>query len=460
MLDTITKEKQWTLVRQAQALVRPLGAAGTFLGLITLAGYYADIEGLYRPISDGSATNPLTALCLILTGAALHTSSGARGVWIPRLLVFAVIIITSLRFLDEVLNSSMAMLITPFQNQVIDDLAMGHKNSMGINSAIMLFCVALSLILNTFQRLTASQFLAYIAIAIPTISFTGYVYGIENFYGQMSIQTTLIGFALSIAAINITAYTGAARSVLSPYTGGKIARIQIVLGYAVPTLLGYVFFQTVNSNEFEMFGLLMVTICWFIIFMSGISAIYQEKVDQQRRKMERSFFKAAMTDQLTGLPNRRKFYEFGEHEIKRVQRTKGQLWLLMLDIDHFKRVNDLGGHDMGDHILVTLGKVLNQSVRSVDLVCRLGGEEFCIILIDTNREGAERVAEKVRFNIEKTAIKDWTDIHGPVTVSIGCTSNDGSHTLDESYKAADKALYLAKQNGRNQVYFVEPNECK
>jgi diguanylate cyclase (GGDEF)-like protein len=193
--------------------------------------------------------------------------------------------------------------------------------------------------------------------------------------------------------------------------------------------------------------------------MVSISAIFQEKIDYERRNTERLLEKSAVTDPLTGLSNRRKFLEFGEEEITRVQRTKSQLWLLLLDIDNFKKINDTAGHDMGDKVLVTLGVTLKNSVRNVDLVSRIGGEEFSIILVDTTKQGALRVAENIRMNIEKISIEGWTDIHGPITASIGCASSDGDCTLEETFKFADNALYQAKENGRNQVIFAENSEC-
>ncbi|WP_232279361.1 GGDEF domain-containing protein [Psychromonas ingrahamii] len=92
--------------------------------------------------------------------------------------------------------------------------------------------------------------------------------------------------------------------------------------------------------------------------------------------------------------------EFGQEEIKRAQRTKNKLWLLILDIDYFKKINDTEGHDMGDQLLVTLSQMLENSVCSIDLVSCIGGEEFSIILLDTNRQGAARVAESIRMKIE------------------------------------------------------------
>jgi diguanylate cyclase (GGDEF)-like protein len=456
MIEATLKEKQWILVKYAHALVRPLGAAGMLFGLTALAGYFGSIETLYRPFTNGPATNPLTAICIIFIGLGLQKSSiKKQDEWQQRIFAFLVIVITSARIIDVSINSNISSLITPFQDQVLLELQTGKSNSMGLNSAIMFLCVAISLTLYSFRWFASSQFVAFFTIAIPTISFTGYAYKLDNFYGQMSMLTATAGFALAIASLAMTAHIGGLKALLSPYIGGKIARLQTIAGYAFPTILGYLLIKTLSSSEGNLFGLFVVTICWFIILMVSISAIFQEKIDHERRKGERLLAKAALTDPLTGLSNRRRLLKFGQEEINRVLRNKKQFWLLFIDIDHFKKINDTAGHDLGDQVLIKFGKTLQDSVRAVDLVSRIGGEEFSIILLDTTKQGAERVAEGIRMNIEKTSFEGWTDTHGPVTASIGCATNDGHSTLEETIRFADEALYRAKENGRNQVIFAD-----
>ncbi|QSX35661.1 GGDEF domain-containing protein [Shewanella sedimentimangrovi] len=461
MLQTAIEEKTWILVKYAHALVRPLSIVCILFGFTAIAGYFGSVEAFYRPITNGPATNPLTAICMIFIGFGLRGDyNKPRVLLLQRALALMVIIITSTRFFDVLFNADVSESITPFQRQVALDLQMGKSNNMGINSAIMFFCIALSLQLYGFKRFIASQFVAFIALAIPTISFTGYAYGIDQFYGQMSMLTASTGFALAVAALVMTANFGAVKAILSPYVGGKIARLQTIAGYAIPTLLGYLLIKSLNSNDGNLFGVFVVTICWFIILMVSMSAIFQEKIDHERRIGEFLLTQAAMNDQLTGLANRRKFLEFGQEELCRVQRNGGLFWLLILDVDYFKKINDTAGHDMGDRILVKFGETLRNSVRTVDLVSRIGGEEFAIVLVDTSRRGAERVADNIRSNIANIYVEGWTDIHGPITVSIGCTANDGSQTLEESLKAADQALYQAKQSGRDRVCFADDSECQ
>jgi diguanylate cyclase (GGDEF)-like protein len=422
-------------------------------GLTSTMGYLTSIEALYRPIADGPATNPLTALCIIFIGFALLCTTVEKRIWILRLLAFLVIAITLSKVADYSFNTTLSTMITPFQNQVLLDQSVGKSNSIGINSALMFLSLGFSLVFYSYRIFYLSQFAAFVTLAIPMISITGYAYGLDQFYGKMSMLTASTGIALSIATLAMTAHTGAVRAMLSPYIGGKIARLQTLAGYLIPSILGYLLVRSLSSTNIDSFGIYVITICWFIILMVSVSAIIQERVDTERREGERLLLLAAMYDNLTGLANRRKFLEFGQEAVHRAKRNKQGIWVLMLDIDFFKKINDTAGHNMGDNVLIAVSHTLKNSVREVDLVSRMGGEEFSIILIDCDTHGAERVAEQIRSSVENMFVQGWTDRYGSVTISVGCAFNDGMTSLEQSLKNADEALYYAKNSGRNQVAF-------
>ncbi|HUA56687.1 MAG TPA: diguanylate cyclase [Candidatus Sulfotelmatobacter sp.] len=159
----------------------------------------------------------------------------------------------------------------------------------------------------------------------------------------------------------------------------------------------------------------------------------------------------ATTDALTGLHNRRHFDSAGAAEISRSRRYNRALSVMMIDADHFKQVNDTHGHDVGDEVLRALAEAARTSVRKTDVVGRLGGEEFAIALPETNDAIASQIAEKIRKRVGDAPIVTKA---GPlrVTVSVGVASLDPAMTtFGELLKAADVALYIAKQNGRNRV---------
>ncbi|MGH9492283.1 MAG: diguanylate cyclase [Terriglobales bacterium] len=171
-------------------------------------------------------------------------------------------------------------------------------------------------------------------------------------------------------------------------------------------------------------------------------AIQNAHYFEQARRM-------AFVDGLTGVYNRRYFEQRILEELERAARYAGGLAVIMLDIDHFKRVNDEFGHLLGDEVLRQLSTILTQQLRKVDVVCRYGGEEFAILVPQTTGEHALGVAEKLRRVIE-----DWNfpGVPRPVTVSIGVADfPENGASRDELVKAADAALYAAKQAGRNRV---------
>jgi len=159
----------------------------------------------------------------------------------------------------------------------------------------------------------------------------------------------------------------------------------------------------------------------------------------------------SITDGLTKLYNNRYFKDIFEKEFERVKRFKKNLSLILVDIDHFKSINDNYGHLQGDSVLMEIGYILKQSVRKVDIVARYGGEEFAVLAIDTDIDNTCTLAEKIRKQIEFHSFK--TENHPlKVTISLGVASisKDVSNYLD-LIKRADNSLYKAKEGGRNRV---------
>jgi diguanylate cyclase (GGDEF)-like protein len=159
----------------------------------------------------------------------------------------------------------------------------------------------------------------------------------------------------------------------------------------------------------------------------------------------------ATTDPLTGLANRRHFLSVAEAEWSRFQRYLRPLALLMIDIDHFKMVNDRYGHACGDDVLRAIANACRSGQRTSDVVGRLGGEEFAILLPETDQDAAMRVAERIRQSIESET-RSFEKVYFRVTVSVGIAaataSMSGFHSL---LRHADKALYEAKAAGRNRT---------
>ncbi len=169
-------------------------------------------------------------------------------------------------------------------------------------------------------------------------------------------------------------------------------------------------------------------------------------IEEQARKLER----LASRDFLTGLSNRRDFMEKAHQEEKRIRRTQTCFALILIDIDHFKKVNDTYGHDVGDNVLVSVAQCLQQGLRAQDIVARWGGEEFICLLPETELGGARHVGEKLRTMIESRC-QTCDGNRVSVTATLGISLFDGSCSIDACIGRADVALYEGKKRGRNQV---------
>ncbi|MBF0147621.1 MAG: diguanylate cyclase [Magnetococcales bacterium] len=174
----------------------------------------------------------------------------------------------------------------------------------------------------------------------------------------------------------------------------------------------------------------------------------------QEKQLEEKLRLMSYTDKLTGLYNRRRMEELLEREYDRARRYSLSLSILFFDVDHFKKFNDTYGHDMGDKVLEIVGQTAKSHYRNIDYACRYGGEEFCIILTDTDERGAFLAADRFRQRLEATDLGNG--IH--VTCSIGVVTFPGvvCDGWEAFLKLADNALYMAKRQGRNRVIQWQP----
>lgn len=172
---------------------------------------------------------------------------------------------------------------------------------------------------------------------------------------------------------------------------------------------------------------------------------------RRRRELEDQLRAQATTDSLTGLANRRAFLARGDSDLLRSRRYGDDLSVVMMDADHFKQINDVHGHGIGDAVLVKLAETAKSAVRAVDIVGRLGGEEFAIILVHTSLHAAAGCAERIRASVAELS---FDGPKGPfsVTASFGVAQNRADDVaFSTMLNRADHALYSAKNHGRNQV---------
>jgi diguanylate cyclase (GGDEF)-like protein len=263
--------------------------------------------------------------------------------------------------------------------------------------------------------------------------FVGLVIGLQAIWALAATlerrhATVGRGQWLLVAGLGLEALVLGGRSVLTVLTPG--AATSILQGSALQTMT---FMAT--------FSVVLVSSVGFV-FMS------RDRSDESNRKM-------AALDPLTGVANRRSLIAALDRDVSRALRMRQPIALMMVDIDHFKHVNDRYGHPAGDEVLCNVVSVLRQRVRTQDLVGRYGGEEFMVLLPDTGLAGAEQLARELCKAVEES--RCFAQGAGPegvaVTVSIGVFGGhlESGDSWDMLIAAADRALYQAKNNGRNRV---------
>lgn len=180
------------------------------------------------------------------------------------------------------------------------------------------------------------------------------------------------------------------------------------------------------------------------------------KNERTLNELNRRFFDLSIRDDLTDVYNRRYLYEKLEEEIKRSERYRTVLSLIMLDIDYFRHFNDTHGHQVEDSVLRDVALLLRNNVREQDLVARYGGEEFSIILPETGKQVAGKLAERIRGSLSVQAFHFKETLQsGKLTISLGvATFPEDAKSLNALVETADRALYKAKENGRNGVELV------
>ena len=282
-----------------------------------------------------------------------------------------------------------------------------HEKAFVIYWLIAVIMVVFCSITTILGRTEISLF--YWAFVLPTVSFS--VLGDKKG----------LAFCLFFFFLNIVLMTVPESLLLSskPYSSFVIARSSII--YLILTFAMYYY----ESSQQML-----------------IKYIQQEKEQYEN---------ASKHDALTGLSNRTDIMEKMEEEQERCLRKGSLFTLIMCDIDHFKRINDNFGHDSGDYVLKMIASLFKDQVRGIDCPSRWGGEEFLIMLVETDLEGGQQVAERIRKRIENTVFK-YKDTKMPVTMTFGLSMYRGKDdNIEDCIKRADSALYEGKNQGRNRV---------
>lgn len=448
--------KDWPLIKLALRTYPWFALLCIALGLLALAGYLLGYEILYRPAADGPATNPLTIMLILMLSTALLCNTDK---WLPLrlLLVGFSLLICLLDIAEKFFGLAVFPDTLLFKATVTSDLERGLGNYLSGNTALMLAAIGTSLLLVHFQQVIAAQLLLFAAALIPLISLIGYAYSLEDLYDNMSLLSVAIGFFLIWGVAASTAEQGLIRSLLAPHITGKLLRYQGFIYIAVPFIFGFILLGVFQHLPMNGFGLFVALLVWTTVIGSIVTITLFEKAEQQRQRTAQLLAQVASTDPLTGLYNRRMFLELAALEIKKARRHPQPSWLLIVDVNKFKSVNDSFGHLLGDQVLQAIAWALQEALRDSDVIARIGGDEFAILLNQTNRDGVVQVCSKVVEHIElaRAGIPELSDDVATVSVGVAeITNNDLSRLMQQ----ADQAMYCSKNNHTDYEFYRENEE--
>lgn len=335
-----------------------------------------------------------------------------------------------------------------------DWLALGFSNGFYTLLGIRLYHAALLLGLDFFLR--SRPHWATNGWPITLVSIAGYplfiVYPViipdtESFGLAVMLMMLLSMYVFvpnRVPLINLVAAAGMLVVLGSMLrTGEEPALILLVFFTLIwPVALGFIAALRINTGN---------RLAYALLVSAEESNTLLEQEISQRKKLEAELQRQALTDPLTGLSNRRQYEMLFNRELERCRRHGSNLVLGMIDLDHFKKINDQYGHEFGDQVLCTLSEVLLTPLRQSDILGRFGGEEFILILPDTTLEQGTAIAERMRQALQSaTIIKDGKAVQMTATFALTAITADDTE-IKQIINRADAALYAGKREGRNRV---------
>jgi len=439
------------LLSRYRHMAENAAAAVMAAALAALAGWWLDIEALRALVPGMTPMNPVVAVCFVLACLALWrhrlmpTPAAASGL---ALFCGAVLVFVGV---TRVLGYA-----TPLDLGVDRMLFPGtlRGNQMAPNTASNFALLGLCLVLLARRRsVLVAQVLVAISSIVSYMALLGYVYQVPLFglpgYLPMAFHVSLCFLVIEMGLLASSADGGFMVLLVSDRSGGRAARKLLPAVLLLPSVLGGLGIFGMRHESFapEFVVALMATFCGV-----GLAALLMATA-RRLNDGDAEVARLLTQDMLTGVMNRRTILEVLGNETAACLRYRVPLSTCMVDIDHFKHVNDDHGHACGDEVLRAVGRVIQASLRETDSAGRYGGEEFVVVLPHTSAEGGLAYGERLRSAIEQLEIAVASGEVLRVTCSIGIAqmATTESPQPEQALAHADQALYAAKRGGRNRV---------
>ncbi len=441
---------RYRLVRSAHRLRIPLALVSLAAGILGLIVNVLDLTVTLGPGGAALGTHPMTALLIVMMSVGLLHMRLRQPTPAWRYAIGTIALCMTL------LN-----LVQPdFVHDLFLPLAATADSRMGQDTSVVLAVLFSSLLIRRKAGRVGIA-LAILATGLIIFSVMGHTYDVHYLDGHMALTTLIALVPATLAVLTIYAHYPVARLPLTSDENGSRTRMMVILGFVVPWLGGLVLYRGygVPDRSYPVEAIVLSVIACSMIGTALYSGLIQERADRLRRHVERQLAFAAVHDRLTGTLNRAGLNDVLDRLWKRFQRTGHGVGVVLMDLDHFKNVNDTYGHPAGDSVLAAVNAALSPHLRGSDVIGRWGGEEFVIILDVVDRQAVETISNRLRIAM-KTLPKlianqnEGMIVPFQVSASFGVgTFMDADDGYSDALRRADLALYRAKEAGRDQVMF-------
>lgn len=429
-------------------------------GILVLFGWAFDLEPLKRILPTLVAMNPVTAVNFILLGLAVSCSRAPREDRRLRrtamLCAAAAGLIGTLRLGNAFLDWPVSVDQLLFASKLTADVT-GQANRMAPNTALSFLLLGCALLFFNSQRrsrLFVSQTCTLLSFVISLLPVVGYAYGTKMLYGigqfiPMALHTALCFMALCTGILFARPGRGLTAPLLDEGVSGIMMRRLLPTVICLPVLIGWLRLEGQKLNLYDNeFGVALTVVAHILLLATLVWGTSFEllRFDLRQKQAEAQLQELILTDDLTGLRNRRGFLLLTEQEVKHAQHglLNVGLWLVYADLDGLKEINDRFGHAVGSQAIVQAAEVLKETFRATDIIARLGGDEFAILAVSNEPEGGRAMVERLLENLQTFNARATLSYR--LSLSAGIVPLDARTTsIEYALQEADLAMYEHKR---------------
>jgi diguanylate cyclase (GGDEF)-like protein len=428
------------------------------ISIIVLLGWTLDIEIFKRIFPAFVAMNPTSAVCFILLGVSLwllQTDIASQRILLIARVASALVALIGLLKLGEVLFGWAIGVDQLLFVAKLKDSPVGQPNRMAPNTSlnfVFLSCALLLLNSKVQRGFNLAQALIIVSLIDSLLPIIGYLYGTKLLYGigqfiPMALHTAVAFLVLGIGILFAYSERGLMVTIMDKGISGLMVRRLLPAVIGLPVLIGWLRLEGQRLSFYDNeLGVALMVAAHILIFSALVwwNSFLLFRLDTQRQQVEAQLRELTLTDDLTGLRNRRGFLLLAEQELKLAKRAGIRLWLLFADLDYLKQINDRLGHEVGSQAITQTAEILKQTFRDSDVIARLGGDEFVILAASDDSDSGTIMQARLQENVSAFNVNERLPYQLSVSAGVVRVDPDKSASINDAIKEADQAMYEHK----------------